>query len=149
MSVEKRPWGVLQTDDETGRVTPIVKDRRGFVLDEDFSLDTNSMVGSAFHVLVDRLMTWQGVVVAEPAAGRYLCYIDVLEENVEGVQRIFSLDTLMGLGEEARRMLEGAYGDGKAPIVDPFIEWRFYDSEARAKEAYAAWAVTRREEVDA
>lgn len=140
--VVEKPWGRIVVMDD-GTQVPVIKDRRLYVVDEDFSLSVDSLTGSAFLVLVDREMLWKGVVVGEPAPGRYLCEIEVLEAGVGNVQRVFALDALMGLGDEARRLIENSFGNGSAPIVDPFIEWRMYDSERAAAVAYAAWTSAR------
>jgi hypothetical protein len=144
MRVEDKPWGkVLIPTEEGERPGRIIQDRRLFVLDEDFSLEPDSLIGSVFHVFVEGEIIWQGAVVAEPQAGRYLCDIDTLEEGVDRVQRLFALDTLMGLGDEQRRIVENAIGDGKAPIVNPTIEWRLYDTEAQARAAFANWTARK------
>jgi hypothetical protein len=142
----ERPWGKIVVYDD-GSTQSIIKKRREFAQDEDFSLSPDSLVGSAFHVLADRRMVWQGVVVAEPQPGRYLCEIDVLEQHAEKVQRIFSLDTLMGLGDEARRLIEGGMSQASAPIIDPYLEWRLYDSEEAAAKAFVAWVQHEQERV--
>jgi hypothetical protein len=140
-NVTQKPWGfIVHTD--TGDI-PVIKDRRLYVADEDFSLSPDSLVGSAFHVLLDGEMVWQGVVVAEPQPGRYLCHIDKLDASTENVQRLFSLDTLMGYGDEGKRLLEGAMAEARAPIVDPSLEWRLYDNEEAARQAYASWLTTK------
>lgn len=139
MSVVDRPWGRLSVNDETGEEAPIIKDRVLYVQDEEFSLDPGSLVGSWFLVIADGEMLWQGAVVAEPQAGRYLCHLRRLEEGAADVQRIFALDTLMGLGDESKRLLEGAIGEGKAPVVDPAMEWRIYDSEEKANAAFVEY----------
>lgn len=141
MAVIDKPWGKIVVDEATGTQTPIVRDRRLFVTDPDFSLAPDSLVGSAFHVLLDGEMIWQGVVVGEPQAGRYLCHIDRLDAVAENVQRLFALDTLMGLGDEAKRLLEGAMGEGRAPVVEPSLEWRLYDNVDAANVAYTVWAL--------
>jgi hypothetical protein len=142
VTVEERPWGKVLLDEDGQQVGRIIKDRREFVRDEDFSLEQDTLVGSWFHVLVGGDMVWQGVVVAEPQAGRYLCHIDQLADDAKKVQRVFSLDTLMGYGEEAKRLLEGAFAEARAPVVDPHIEWRLYDSESAAIAAYQEWATS-------
>jgi hypothetical protein len=141
MSVQEKPWGKLIIDDDTGESIPIIKKRREYVLDEDFSLSADSLVGSCFHVLVGDSMVWQGVVVAEPQPGRYLCYIDRLDDYTEKVQRIFSVDALMGVGEDGKRLLEGAIAEARADVVNPHVEWRLYDSEDEAKDAFRVWAL--------
>jgi hypothetical protein len=139
MSVIEKPWGRIVTDDATGLQQVIIKNRRLYVADEDFSLSPDTLCGSWFHVLVEGEMIWKGVVVGEVQAGRYLCQIDVLESGAEQVQRVFSLDTLMGLGDEARRLIEGAVSGATAPVIGPSIEWRLFDSEDKANAAYVTW----------
>ncbi len=150
MSVEEKPWGriIVATDPESGQevqIGRIIKKRREFVADEDFSLEPDSLAGSWFHVLHDGAILWKGVVVAELQPGRYLCHIDVLEEGAEQIQRVFSLDTIMGLGEEAKRLIENAFAaeGGRAPIIDPSVEWRLYDSEESANSAFVAWTLKK------
>jgi hypothetical protein len=143
VSEDIKPWGKLVLTD--AGMVPIVKRRKLYVLDEDFSLDPGSLTGSTFQVLLDHEIVWQGVVVAEPQAGRYLVEIDKLEEGASSVQRLFTLDTMLGLGDEARRMLEGAMADASAPVVDPRLEWRFFDSVSEMNRAFVDWTVTRQE----
>lgn len=131
-----KPWGYVLVDDEGGQA-PVIKDRREYVKDEDWSLQPNSLVGSWFHVLEAGRMIWQGVIVGEPAQGQYLCQIDVLEQGVEKVQRMFSLDTIMGLGEDGHRLIEGGMDARSVPVVAPPLEWRLYDNEATAQAAFA------------
>jgi hypothetical protein len=139
MSVEEKPWGKLITDDATGQTVPIIRDRALYVADEDFSLDPGSLVGSWFLCIVERQTLWLGVIVAEPQAGRYLCHLGKLEEGAKDVQRLFPLDVLMGLGDEMRRPLDSSYGQSSAPVIDPTMEFRFYDNEAAATKAYVEW----------
>jgi hypothetical protein len=142
MPVEEKPWGSLILDDDGQMVGRIIKDRHLFAVDETMSLEPDTLVGSAFLVLQEGDVIWQGVIVGEPQAGRYLCHIDQLQNSpdVKKVQRIFSLDTLMGLGDEGRRLIEGAINSASAPVVGPDLEWRLYDSEEAATEAYKDWA---------
>jgi hypothetical protein len=149
MGETKRPWGRLVMDEATGQQVPIVKRRRGFVLDDDFSLDPGSLAGSVFHVMYGHEIVWQGVVVAEPQSGKYLVEIDRLEEGATAVQRLFTLDTMLGLGDEARRLLENASSEASAPVMDPTLEFRFFDSVEEANRAFVDWTVTKknREEV--
>lgn len=140
-NVTTKPWGVIVHTD-AGDI-PVVKDRLLYVQDEDFSLSPDSLVGSHFHVIVEGELIWQGAVVGEPQPGKYLCQVSKLEEGALNVQRIFSCDTLMGLGEEGRRIIEGAIAEVKAPVVAPSIEWRLYDSQAHADRAYVAWLESR------
>lgn len=137
-----KDWGRLVVY-PSGELVPIIKDRHLYVQDEDWSLTPGSLIGSAFHVLVGGEMIWQGIVCGEPVEGRYLCQIDKLDAHTEAVQRIFTLDTLMGLGEEAKRLIEGSMAEAKAPIIEPYVEWRMYDSVRQAREAYQQWALSR------
>lgn len=134
-----KPWGHILVFPD-GKQEPVIKDRREYVKDEDWSLQPNSLVGTWFHVFEDGAIIWQGAIVAEPAQGMYLCHIDLLEQGVEQVQRMFSLDTIMGLGEGGSRLIEGAIGEGRAPVIGPALEWRLYDNEAKAQAAFANWA---------
>jgi hypothetical protein len=102
-----------------------VGSRKGFVTDADFVLVPETLVGSWFHRLEDDEIVWQGVVVAEPQPGVYLVQIDKQEPGVENVQLLISL----------HRMLEDETG----------ADWRFYDTEDRASNAYAHWMSTRKE----
>jgi hypothetical protein len=65
------------------------------------------------------------------------------------VQRLFTLDTMLGLGDEARRLLENASSEASAPVMDPTLEFRFFDSVEEANRAFVDWTVTKknREEV--
>jgi hypothetical protein len=92
--------------------------------DYEFSLSPSSLVGSWFHRLENDAIVWQGVVVGMggqlPQEGPvYLCQIDRLDQGAEGVQRLIPLS----------RMVNDEDG----------YDWRFYDSQAEAKAAYAAW----------
>jgi hypothetical protein len=140
MAENKKPWGRLVLD-EAGQAVPIIKRRRGYVLDEDFSLDPGSLAGSVFHVMYGHEIIWQGVVVAEPQSGKYLVEIDRLEEGATAVQRLFTLDTMLGLGDEARRLLENASSEASAPVLDPMLEFRFFDSVEEANRAFVDWTV--------
>jgi hypothetical protein len=122
------------------QIARVIKDRRLFVLDDDFSLEPDTLVGSWFLMVQDSEIAWRGIVVAEPQAGQYVCHLDKLAEGSSNVQRVFSLDTLMGLGDEGRRNIEGSYGNATAPVVQPAMEFRLYDSEAEANRAFAEWA---------
>jgi hypothetical protein len=98
--------------------------RKAFVTDDEFVLQPATLVGSWFHRLEDDEIVWQGVVVAEVQPGAYLIQIDKQEPGVENVQRLHSLAQMLG---------------------DPDSEWRFYDTEDQAKNAFAHWASTRKE----
>lgn len=69
---------------------------------------------------------WQGCVVAEPQAGKYLCHMQRLDVGAENVQVIVPVEMM-----EYRDMHE--------------IECRFYDSQEKTYSAFAAWETTRRE----
>jgi hypothetical protein len=144
---QKKAWGRILVI-EGQLMAKIVEKRREFVVDDDFSLEPGTLVGSVFHVVRDMTIIWQGVVVGEPQAGIYLCEIDNLEEGAKKIQRLFSLDTMMGLGDEGRRLLDGAYGDARAPVIDPYLEWRFYDNEDAATKAFSEWTAQRAAERD-
>jgi hypothetical protein len=145
----KKPWGKLY-ETEDGEMIPVVKHRRLYVEDEEFSLQPDTLVGSAFLVVYEDQPLWKGVVVGEPQAGRYLVEMENLEEGVENVQRLFSLDTLMGLDGEGKRLVEGAIGELAASVTSPKLEWRLYDSAEEAAKAYIAWSnVRQRQELEA
>jgi hypothetical protein len=97
--------------------------RKAFILDDAFQLVPASLVGSWFHTVENDEVVWQGVVVAEPQPGVYLVQIDKLEPGVMHVQIIVGL----------REMLDDTH------------DWRFYDSEELAQNAYALWMSTRKE----
>lgn len=138
---EDRPWGYVLLD-EGMMVGRVIKDRQLFAVDEEMSLEPNSLVGSAFLVLEAGNVIWQGVIIAEPQGGRYLCHIDKLQTNpdVGRVQRLFTLDTIMGLDGEGKRLIEGAIDSRAASVIGPELEWRLYDNEEAATEAYKQWA---------
>jgi len=97
------------------------RDRVAFVSHEDFTLVPQSLVGSWFHRLENDEIVWQGVVVAEPQSGVYLCSVDRLALGVKFVQRLVTLE----------KMSDDDDGQG----------WRFYDNEEACRVAYAAWVV--------
>jgi hypothetical protein len=146
--IEETAWGkkILDVDPETGaevELGRIIKKRAPYVQDEEWSLEQNSMLGSWFHVVLDDDIIWQGVIVAEPARQTYLVEIDKLEPGADNVQRLFTVDTMLGLGEEARRLLESAIDSLSAPVIKPALEWRFYDSEGAALKAWQNWIAKR------
>jgi hypothetical protein len=96
--------------------------RKAFVTDDSFVLVPETLVGSWFHRLEDDEIVWQGVIVAEPQPGAYLVQIDKQEQGVENVQR------LVGLGQ----------------MIGDDDEWRFYDTEEQAQNAFAHWMSTRK-----
>jgi hypothetical protein len=110
-----------------GEPEEVVKSRKEFVTADEFSFNPATLVGSWFHRLENDLMVWQGVIVAEPQPGVYLAQIDRLDLGAENVQRLVTMAQLT------------ADEDG--------YDWRFYDTEAEAKSAYAAWVATERERV--
>jgi hypothetical protein len=149
MRREKRPWGEeLIPTQEGERPGRIVRDRALFVQDEHFSLEPDSMVGSWFLVLFNRSPMWKGVVCGEPQAGQYLCWLERLEGGAERVQRVFTMDTFLGLPEAAKRFIEGAYGmeNNQASVVEPALEWQFFDSDKQASAAWANWSARTRQE---
>jgi hypothetical protein len=97
--------------------------RKAFVTDADFVLTPKTLVGSWFHRLEDEEVVWQGVVVAEPQPGAYLVQIDKQEPGVENVQRLIGISQMFSDDDE----------------------WRFYDSEEQAQNAFAHWKSTRKE----
>jgi hypothetical protein len=92
--------------------------RKALITHEDFSLVPVTLVGSWFLRLENGDVVWQGAVVAEPQAGVYLVHIDRQEPGVENVQRLVTLQQMA--------------------TDDDGYEWRFYDSEELARNAYAA-----------
>jgi hypothetical protein len=100
--------------------------------DYEFSLDPSTLVGSWFHRLENDEIVWQGCVVGMAGAlwddgPVYVFEIDVLDVGAEHVQRLMPL----------RRLVNDEDG----------YDWRFYDSEDKAKAAYVAWVATKRERV--
>lgn len=139
-TIEETPWGhYIVTED--GMRLPVVKKRLEWVVDDDFSMDTGSLLGSAFHVLEGDVIIWQGVVVGEPGPDRFLCEIEKIAPGQEKVQRIFPLDVLMGSPPDGRRHIENALSETKVDVLSPHLEWRFYDSVAQAREAFQVWAI--------
>jgi hypothetical protein len=113
---------------------PVVKRRVDFlhgeqtrsVLPDDyeFSFSPKTLVGSWFLRLENDDVIWKGVVVAEPAHATYLVQIDKLDEGAENVQRLIPLERMVN--------------------DDDGYDWRFYDSEAEARNAYVAWTTSAR-----
>lgn len=103
----------------SGGVTapPEKQGRKAFLAACD--LDPGSLVGSWFHRLENDCIVWQGQVVGEPQAGVYLMQIDKLMPGASDVQRLFKMDVLTN--------------------DDDGYDWRFYDSESKARAAYAEW----------
>jgi hypothetical protein len=99
--------------------------RKEFVTSERFVLVPETLVGSWFHRLENGEIIWQGVVVAEPQPGAYLVQIDRQEPGVENVQRLIGLESML------------ADDDG--------YDWRFYDTEEQAQNAFARSLSTRKE----
>jgi hypothetical protein len=102
-----------------------VGSRKAFVTDEEFSLVPVTLVGSWFHRLENGEIVWQGVVVAEPQAGVYLVQLDRQEPGVENVQRLVTLQQMA--------------------TDDDGYEWRFYDSEELARNAFGASITAKKE----
>jgi hypothetical protein len=98
-----------------------MRDRRQYA-GEEIDLGPGTLVGSWFHKLEGDDMIWQGVVVAEPQAQVYLIDVDVLEPGAEGVQILVPF----------ARLLEE--------------EWRFYDTQDDAREAFMRWVSTKSRE---
>ena len=67
-------------------------------------------------------MVWQGVVVAEPQAGTYLVQVDRMGPGAVNVQRLITMAMLTN--------------------DDDGYDWRFYDSAAQAREAYATYVLS-------
>jgi hypothetical protein len=103
---------------------PPVKDRLEYVTGEEFSFSPVSLVGSHFHRLENDEMVWQGTVVAEVQAGKYLLHVKRLS-GAKDVQVLMTIDQL-------------AY-------TDEGYEFRFYDSEEKANQAFVEWALPRGE----
>jgi hypothetical protein len=109
----------------TAQAVRLAGTRKAFVTDDQFVLVPETLVGSWFHRLEADEIVWQGVIVAEPQPGAYLVQIDKQEPGVENVQRLIGLS----------QMIAGDVED----------EWRFYDTEEQAQNAYAHWMSTRKE----
>ena len=97
------------------------KSRKALVEHPDFEFSPASLVGSWFHRLENDEMVWQGVVVAEPQAGTYLCQVDRFAPGQSNVQRLITMQMLTNDDD--------GYG------------WVFYDTEAEAREAYATYVL--------
>lgn len=87
----------------------------------DVGAGVDSLVGSWFHRLEDDEVVWLGLVVAEPKAGTYL--VEIESENLTGVQKLVTIE----------KMVKDEDGD-----------WHFFDTETRARCAYAEWLVGER-----
>jgi hypothetical protein len=98
------------------------KSRKALVEHPDFEFNPASLVGSWFHRLENDEMVWQGVVVGEPQAGTYLVQIDRMGPGAANVQKLITMAMLTNDDD--------GYG------------WHFYDTEAQAREAYAAWVLS-------
>lgn len=112
---------------ETAPVPRYVRDRRAWADDPDIQLNPASLIGSHFHKLEDDEMVWQGIVVAEPAAGLYLLSIDQVAPHARRVQRLIDVNAMA--------------------VDTPEVEWRFYDTEDAAKDAFIEWESHRRDRV--
>jgi hypothetical protein len=53
---------------------------------------------------------------------------------------------MLGLGDEGRRYLENSVGEASAPVINPSVEWRFFDSEMKALRAYQDFYLSSRTE---
>jgi hypothetical protein len=99
--------------------------RKAFI--EDCDLDPNSLVGSWFLALENGSVVWKGVVVGQPAPTTYLVQVDTLEQGVIDAQRLVTLDQMSN--------------------ADDGYDWRFYDTEEGARDAFVAWAFRHDREV--
>jgi hypothetical protein len=93
--------------------------------DYEFSFTPRSMVGSWFLRLENDEIVWKGVVVAEPVQGTYLVQIACLDVGAENVQRLIPLERMVS--------------------DDDGYDWRFYDSEQEAQDAFVAWVTAARQ----
>jgi hypothetical protein len=93
--------------------------------DYEFSFDPNSMVGSFFLKVENGEVLWLGRVIGQPAADQlvYLVWVERQEPGAEKVQRIVPVQEMVS--------------------KDEGYEWRFYDTEAEVREAFASWVVTQ------
>jgi hypothetical protein len=96
---------------------PVTKSRRDDV--QEMQLDPQSLVGSWFHRIENDAMYWQGVVVAEPKSGHYLLHVTSAANMPDNVQRIVPIERMLG--------------------DDDGYEWRFYDTQQEAIDAYSKW----------
>lgn len=103
---------------------PVAEDRDRRAFAADLPLNPLSLVGSYFHRVENGEMVWQGIVVGEPQAGKYLCQVEgALPGAADAkVQVIVPLDAMLS--------------------KDEGYEWRFYDSEQAMVEAFAEWVAT-------
>jgi hypothetical protein len=92
--------------------------------DYEFSFSPKTLVGSWFLRLENDDVIWRGVVVAEPSHGTYLVQIDKLDVGAENVQRLIPLERMVN--------------------DDDGYDWRFYDSEQAARDAYVDWDLNAR-----
>lgn len=100
------------------------KRRKPMVTDEDFGFNPKSLIGSWFHRLENDRIVWSGVILAEPQSATYLVHVDRIDIGAENVQRLIPLE----------RMVNDEEG----------YDWRFYDTEADAKDAFNLWLSTER-----
>jgi hypothetical protein len=151
VEVVNKPWGSSHQLDGQ-QIARIIKKRREFIEDEGYSLEENSLVGSWFLVIFHQEIIWQGAVVAQLGPERYLCDIDRLEQGAERVQRVFTLDAMMGLDvrqvdddeePDSLRNIEGTNGGITASVLRPGMEWRFFDSQESALRAFQQHTVMR------
>lgn len=89
-------------------------------------LSAETLVGSWFHALEEDVIVWQGIVVAEPQPGVYLLHVDTLEPGARNVQRLVGLEKMVDDEDNAS-------------------DWRFFDTEEQARNAYAEWLITEKE----
>jgi hypothetical protein len=142
MSVIDKPWGRILVDEATGETTHIIKSRRLFVIDDDFSLEPDSLVGSHFHAIEPdtREIVWQGIVVGEPQPAVYVLEFENCQTGATRCQKVMSLAQLtQGALASTPSVAEGRLVDGVE------FEWRWYDSAEEMARAYVEYtmAVTR------
>lgn len=115
------------TADQEG---PTTTDRDRAALAAGAELSPMTLVGSYFHRVENGTMVWQGIVVGEPQAGKYLCQIDGSLPGADRakVQVVVTLDAMLA--------------------KDEGYEWRFYDTAEEMRAAFAEYATTA-EGVDA
>jgi hypothetical protein len=131
-----KPWGRVVVDD-SGLNPPanIIKNRRLFVVDEDFSLEPDTLVGSSFHAIeVDDgnygEIVWQGTVVAEPMNGAYLLEFENCQTGAAKCQRLFT----------HAQIVEGPLPSTK-DRESTDLEWRWYDSAEEMRVAYVEYTM--------
>lgn len=102
------------------------RDRRAWAADLTLDLDPASLVGSFFHMLENDEIVWQGVVVGQPQSSVYLVQIDTFAPGATNVQKLMPVTDMIDSDDR---------------------EFRFYDTQQAATEAFYAWEAKRRERV--